>query len=339
MRLFSASFSVLISVCATYSPSLAADEAKQPAEIAATYANTLIDESLELADEIDKIIDQRTKSGKLEEAKALRQHTQVIRLGLMPLDKVRDVKDVTIDGELKKLLDYNLRLRNAARYIAVTDYKAAIEAATKTGELSKVLELKKKIAEINEGKIDGVINLWTQEPPKPSELFLTKYLGEGGKMYLMSSKVIPQELDLSFGPNRFRISGSGRHDTVKIKRKTVGFFGKSVSIKHRIDKKNPAFKGTLRLHRPYRRGRVGYTVFLAIGRKIRSSQSLEGFKVGQNYDWSANFDGSILQMTITADDGSVVKLGTRSSGSATVGFAATVRRRRDRADLIVSYED
>ena len=158
-------------------------------------------------------------------------------------------------------------------------------------------------------------------------------------MYLISSKVIPQELELSFGPNRFRISGSGRYNTVKIKRKTVGFFGKSVSIKYRIDKNDPSLKGTFRLHRPYRNGRVGYTVFLAIGRKILSSQRLVGFKAGQNYDWSAKLDGSMLRLTITGDDGSVVKLGTRSSGSAIVGFAATVRRRGDRADLIVSYED
>ena len=320
---------LLTLICA--STSTAQDRTERTLDTPEARRQYVLKAMVSYADGLDDVVTDWTKQGRQAQARTLQTHAWDIRLGWnIPL-AVRRLQGVPQHGDLKAVLDRFIATQTAAMKACDT----AAQKARATGDLDAVQKLqaeRKAIETLNKEQF----RFWSPSPGEDDRMRYGKVTERVPVMLAPNEQRVPNELTAAFGPNRFRIEGTGRVDTIRVDGQQKGHFGKLVVIDRYVNSENPVLRGALRVKVPSQVGHTNYQAAFVKARRILASPKFD-LKPGVTYDWECRWTGGNMRFELTRDGERIFFRDTESSGSVRVGFATTVRFPGDKSALIVAF--
>lgn len=291
----------------------------------------LLNAMVSYADGLDEVVTDWTRQGRQSQARTLKAHAWDMRLGWNIPMAVRRLQGVPQDGDLKAVLDRFL----AAQTAALKACDAAAQQARGAGDLDAVqkLQAERKALETMDKER---LRFWAPFPGEDDRMRYGRVAERIPIMLAANDQRIPNELTAAFGPNRFRIEGTARVDTVRIEGQQKGHFGKLVVIDRYVNAENPVLRGALRVKVASRTGHTNYQAAFVKARRILASPKFD-LKPGITYDWECRWTDRNMRFELTQDGQRIFFRDTESTGSVRIGFATTVRFPRDKSALVVAF--
>lgn len=297
-----------------------------------TRRQHVLEAAVAFADSLDRISSQRIAGGELGQALKIKEHADLVRLGLHLPMEISRVDGLAVDADLEGALADFLEARSRA--IEACD--AARQRATEQGEVFLIQQL---TAEANSLRADAAADLgiWDSDPDTWGEMRAGQAIHRVPQVFPLDSSRVPDELNVRFGPQRFLINGRSRHDTFRFQGRTVGHMGKIGIIDRQLTEDEPVLQGVIRCGHPTGDDGTGYIMAFVQGNRVVDSAGFTPV-VDQRYDWKAELKDRDVNFTMT--DGSRVLL-NRSVPAATltrIAFTAKVRRPPQEASLYVAWK-
>lgn len=173
-----------------------------------------------------------------------------------------------------------------------------------------------------------------REFPAAQEFTVLNWVSEKKLFAPLNSDLIPDEFDVVWSGQNFRIFGTAQHDRARIQGQTCGHFGKVVLF----DRRPAAFwkqTGFLRVQTSGGDIRYGMVV-VADGKAQTTPFSLTA---GKSYEWSAVVSRRRLTFAVKDFEAPVAEFQAPDSRDLRIGFFAQARTVGEKVDLTVSYED
>jgi hypothetical protein len=281
---------------------------------------------------LDEQIGSLATSGNLAGVVRLRQDRGEFLLGFLSADKLRQDDAEYIESALNDALNTYISVLEVRRAAVEAAYPTAIEAALAANDVDAATRLRHESESFQSGEYGPS----SMEIDSRNRAFDVRRVVWTTKLALpLSDETIPDELDVAFQAQRFRISGSCHHDTKTIAGKLCGHFGRAVLLaperSRTVDRHGYLWMGV-------RDREAKYVLMVVAGNTFEPLIRFEDLDLNTVYEWSAKTDRRELVFEVR-NDGAVVKSARMIGNARTVfGFFATVRYLGGESDLRVAVE-